>query len=67
VLYPPRKVDEVTGWGDDWDEDAEGALNKRLLGSPGEDEMGRPGPKQQSRGTLQYTNRKGRDGESQAA
>ena len=66
AVPPPRKVDEVTGWGDEWDEDEEGP-NKRLLGSPGEDKMGRPDPKQQSRGTLQYTHRKGRNGESQAA
>ena len=65
AVPPPRKVDEVTGWGDEWDKDEEGP-NKRLLGSPGEDKMGRPDPKQQSRGILQYTHRKGRNGESQA-
>jgi len=63
---PRRKVDEVTGWGDDWGEDAEGATKKRLLGSPGEGRMGRLGPKQQSRGTLQYTHRKGHNGEGHA-
>ena len=65
AVPPPRKVDEVTGWGDEWDEDEEGP-NKRLRGPPGEDKMGRPDPKQQSRGTLHYTYRKGRNGESQA-
>ena len=65
AVPPPRKVDEVTGWGDEWDEDEEGP-NKRLLGSPGEDKMGRPDPKQQSRGILQYAHRKGRNGGSRA-
>ena len=36
AVSPAYEVDEGTGWGDNWGDDAQEAPNKRRLGSPGE-------------------------------
>ena len=36
AVSPAYEVDEGTGWGDNWGDDAQEARNKRRLGSPGE-------------------------------